>query len=99
MDDIGNAGDEAKPEHMDVDLGAATARAVEDEWCDGEAGDGVTVEILGERLVVADQVKLKEGWHRPDSDAGEERAVPPGKLADPFVHGEWILPCRSDLAV
>ena len=80
MDDIGNARDEAKAERIDVDLGASTTHAVEDKWCDGKAGDGVTVEILRERLVVADEVELKERWHRPNGNAGEECGVSSGEL-------------------
>jgi len=80
MDDIGNARDEAKAERVDVDLGASATHAVEDKWCDGKAGDGVTVEILRERLVVADQVELKERRHRPNGNAGEECGVSSGEL-------------------
>ena len=71
---------------MDVDLGAATSHAVENEWCDGEAGDRVTVEILRERLVVADEVKLKKRRHRPNGNAGEERSVTSGELPGARFH-------------
>src|SRR5438477_334035 len=75
MDDIGNARDEAKAERIDVDLGASTTHAVEDKWCDGKAGDGVTVAIWRERIGVADQVDLIERRHRPNGYAGEAGGV------------------------
>ena len=86
MDDIGNTRNEAKAERMDVDLGAATTHAVENEWGNGEAGDGVTVEILRERLVVADEVKLKERRHRPNRNAGEECGVTSGEFPGVSLH-------------
>src|SRR5881628_2753600 len=86
MDDIGNTRNEAKAERMNVDLGAATMHAVENERGDGEAGDRVTVEILRERLVVADEVKLKERRHRPNGNAGEESGVTSGELPGARFH-------------
>jgi hypothetical protein len=71
---------------VDVDLGAATTHKVENEWCDGETGDGVTVKILRERLVIADQVKLKERRHRPNGNAGEECGVTSGELPGVSLH-------------
>ena len=86
MDDIGNARNEAKAERMDVDLGSAAADLKKHEGCNGEAGDAVTVEILRERLVVANEVKLKQRRHRPNGNAGEECGVSSGKLPGVSLH-------------
>jgi len=86
MDDVGNARNEAKAEGVDADLGTAATDAIENERRDRETGDRVTIEILRERLVVTDKIKLKQRRHRPDGDAGEEGGVSSGELPAGALH-------------
>ena len=75
MDNIGQAGQEAEADSVHVDPGSARADAIEYKRGDGEAGHGVAVKILRPGIVIAIQVILKERWHRPDEDRGEDRGV------------------------
>jgi hypothetical protein len=92
VNDIGQAGDQAKADRADVDLGSAP-KLEQDERDDGQTGHRVSIKILRPRIVKAIQVKLEQRRQRPDSDGGENGAVSSGELTDSFVHGDWILPC------
>jgi Flp pilus assembly protein TadD len=90
MDDIWQTRNQTERDRADVDL-RTTAELKQNDRNDGEAGDGVAIEILRPRIVEAIQVKLKERGQRPNADGSEDGAVSARKPARVFIHGEAIL--------
>jgi len=56
VDDVWNAGNQAKSDGADVDPGSP-AKLKQDERDDGQAGDGVAIKILRPRIVETVEVK------------------------------------------
>ena len=79
MNDIWQTGDQTKPNRADVDP-RASAKFKNNEWDDGETGDGVSVEILRPRIVEAIQIELEQRGQRPDRDRGKDGGISSGKL-------------------
>ena len=73
MDDVWERGDEARKEYAAVEARAVATKI--DERQDGEAADGITVEVLRPRIVESVEVELKKGWRRPDEHSREDRGV------------------------
>jgi hypothetical protein len=73
MEDVWEGWDEAGKECAAIEATAIPTKI--DERQDGEATDGVAVEVLRPRIVEAVEVELKEGWGRPDKDSRKDRGV------------------------
>jgi tetratricopeptide (TPR) repeat protein len=84
---VRQARDQTGYDRANVDLWAA-AELKQDKGNDRETSHGISVEILGPRIVEAIQIELKQRWERPNADGGEEGNVSTRKVAGTFVHGE-----------
>src|SRR3989442_11486800 len=75
MDDIGERGDEAREEYATIETRSVARKTEIHEGQDGEAADGIAVEVLRPRIVEAVEAELKKGWRRPDEHSREDRGV------------------------
>ncbi len=65
---------------------AAAPEAVKHERHDGEAGDGIAVEILRPGIVEAVEIELEKGGRRPDEHGREDGGVTLGECSRSFRH-------------
>ena len=75
MDHVRERRDQAEGKRAQIEPGSAASDAEGDERCDGEAGDTVAAEVLRPKLVVTQQLKLKQRWKRPNDNSGEKSKV------------------------
>jgi hypothetical protein len=75
MDRIRDSWYQAGEDRTEIKAWTAFAEPIDRERQDREAGDQIAIEVLGERIVLAVEIKLKKRRGRPDKNRGDDGGV------------------------
>ena len=76
MDNVWDRRNQTKDEGAKIEARSAAPNSEGDEGRDGDAGNAVAIEILRPNIVIAEQIKLEEGWQRPNDNSSEQCQIP-----------------------